>query len=104
MQEAGIDCEIIPSPADEIHDATLTPQALTEHNAQAKAQVISESNPEATVIGADTLVFIDGEPLGKPRDMALITKCTTCGSLIIVSNAGHAITAASCENGDLSVK
>lgn len=69
MAEAGIDCQIIPSPADEIHDASLTPPALTVHNARAKAEAISELNPEATVIGADTLVFIDGEPLGKPRDM-----------------------------------
>ena len=70
MQEAGISCEIIPSPADEIHDASLTPQALTEHNAHAKARAISDLHAGATVIGADTLVFIDGEPLGKPRDMA----------------------------------
>ena len=70
MAEAGIDCEIIPSPADEIHDASMTPQALTEHNARAKARAISGLHPAATVIGADTLVFIDGEPLGKPRDMA----------------------------------
>jgi septum formation protein len=69
MAEAGIDCEIIPSPAEEIHDASLTPQALTEHNARAKARAISDRHPPATVIGADTLVFIDGEPLGKPRDM-----------------------------------
>ncbi|MFT4547188.1 MAG: septum formation protein [Verrucomicrobiales bacterium] len=70
MQEAAIDCQIIPSPADEIHDASLTPPALTEHNARAKAEAISALHPQSTVIGADTLVFIDGEPLGKPRDMA----------------------------------
>ena len=70
MAEAGIECEIIPSPADEIHDASLTPPVLTEYNARLKAEAISELHPEATVIGADTLVFIDGEPLGKPRDMA----------------------------------
>ena len=70
MQEAGIDCEIIPSPADEIHDAEMSPPALTEYNAAAKARAISQQHPAATVIGADTLVFIDGEPLGKPKDMA----------------------------------
>jgi len=69
MAEAGIACEIIPSPAEEIHDCSLTPPALTEHNARLKAMAISELHSEATVIGADTLVFIDGEPLGKPRDM-----------------------------------
>lgn len=70
MAEAGIACEIIPSPAEEIHDVRLTPPALTEFNARAKAQAISTRHPQSTVIGADTLVFIDGEPLGKPRDMA----------------------------------
>lgn len=69
MQEAGLGCDIIPSPADEIHDASLSPQALTEHNARAKAQAVSDLHPGTTVIGADTLVFIDCEPLGKPRDM-----------------------------------
>jgi septum formation protein len=69
MAEVGLACEIIPSPAEEIHDATLSPPALTEHNARAKALAISDLNPAAMVIGADTLVFIDGQPLGKPRDM-----------------------------------
>jgi septum formation protein len=43
---------------------------LCERNAELKAAAVAVSNPEAVVIGADTLVWIDGEPLGKPKDLA----------------------------------
>lgn len=59
-----------PSPADEIHDASLTPPALCEWNARLKAAAVAEIHRDAWVIGADTLVFLDGRPLGKPRDFA----------------------------------
>ncbi len=68
MREAGYDFEVVPSPADEIHDATLTPAELTTQNARTKAEAVSRDRPESIVIGADTLVYLDGEPLGKPRD------------------------------------
>jgi septum formation protein len=29
----------------------------------------AQLRPEALVIGADTLVYVDGDPLGKPRDL-----------------------------------
>lgn len=34
-----------------------------------KAAAVASEIPDAVVIGADTLVWIDGQPLGKPRDM-----------------------------------
>ncbi len=54
----------------ELHDATLPPEALCARNAAAKAEAVAAEFPQETVIGADTLVFIDGEPLGKPADEA----------------------------------
>ncbi len=66
---AGIDFEVIPSPAEEIHDASLGMAGLCEENARLKAAAVAVNHPEAVVIGADTLVFLDGEPLGKPKDM-----------------------------------
>jgi septum formation protein len=68
LESAGLSFEIIPSPAEEIHDASLGMAGLCEENARIKAAAVSV--PGALVIAADTLVFIDGEPLGKPRDMA----------------------------------
>jgi len=69
MIEAGLDFTICPSPAEEAHDATLSPAALTEMNAKLKVDAVVDRFPDQIVIGADTLVYIDGEPLGKPRDM-----------------------------------
>jgi septum formation protein len=42
---------------------------LCELNATLKAEAVATMRPEATVIGSDTLVFIDNEPLGKPADL-----------------------------------
>lgn len=61
--------EVVISPAEEIHDATLPPHQLCEWNASLKATAVAQDRPDATVIGADTLVFIDGIPLGKPTDL-----------------------------------
>ena len=69
LSEAGLQFEVIVSPADEIHDASIPLAELCERNAELKAAAVAVSNPDAAVIGADTLVWIDGEPLGKPKDM-----------------------------------
>jgi septum formation protein len=70
LAAAGVEFEVIPSPAEEIHDSSLGMAGLCEENARLKASAVSIHHPDAVVIGADTLVFLDGEPLGKPKDMA----------------------------------
>ncbi len=70
MQREGLAFEVIAIETDELHDASMAPEALCAHNASAKAEAVAALHPEATVIGADTLVFIDNEPLGKPQDEA----------------------------------
>ena len=70
LEAAGLSFEAIPSPAEEIHDASLGMEGLCEENARLKAIAVAAHHPEAVVIGADTLVFLDGQPLGKPKDMA----------------------------------
>lgn len=68
LGKSGLRFEVIPSPAEEIHDATMAPGALCEENARLKATAVALENPGAWVIGADTLVFLDDHPLGKPAD------------------------------------
>ena len=70
LARAGVIFEIVVSPAEEIHDASLKPDVLCELNASLKADAVAQMRPDATVIGADTLVFIDDLPLGKPMDLA----------------------------------
>jgi septum formation protein len=69
LERAGLEFEIMHSPAEEIHDASIVPEKLCEMNAALKAEAIAAIRPDAIVIGADTLVFIDDEPLGKPADL-----------------------------------
>ncbi|MBT8045004.1 MAG: septum formation protein Maf [Verrucomicrobiae bacterium] len=68
LAAAGVEFTVIPSPAEELHDASMPLHRLCEANARLKALEISKGYPEATVIGADTLVYIDQTPLGKPRN------------------------------------
>ncbi len=70
LGRAGVVFEVVASPAEEIHDPGMKPDHLCELNAALKAEAVALVRPEATVIGSDTLVFIDDVPLGKPADLA----------------------------------
>ncbi len=65
----GLIFEVVVSPAEEIHDASMKPDVLCELNATLKAAAVAALRPDAAIIGADTLVFIAGIPLGKPKDL-----------------------------------
>ncbi|MCX8494587.1 MAG: Maf family protein [Akkermansiaceae bacterium] len=69
LERAGLVFDVIASPAEEIHDPAIKPEILCETNAVLKAAAIAETRPDATVIGSDTLVFIDDIPLGKPKGL-----------------------------------
>ena len=70
LRELGIrDFEIIPSQSEEEPDTALSPEAAVEHISMAKArEVLSRAGGEGLIIAADTLVYLDGRPLGKPSD------------------------------------
>ncbi len=70
MSEAGLDFITVSSPAEEWHDESIDHISLCRHNALKKAAAVAPEYPDAIVIGADTLVSLDGIPLGKPRDEA----------------------------------
>lgn len=67
LHAAGLDFEIMPSDANEIKSG-LAPEELAMKNAAAKAEDIFGKTEGAYVLGADTIVVIDGMVLGKPRD------------------------------------
>ena len=98
LEAAGLEFEVVASPAEEIHDASIPLDELCEKNAELKAVAVAEGHPEAAVIGADTLVWIDSEPLGKPRDMeearAMLRKLsgrehTVCTGVCVVFPGGR---------------
>jgi len=54
----------------ENHDRELPPDELVKLNSRIKAQsVAAQQAVDALILGADTIVFLDGKILGKPRDL-----------------------------------
>ncbi len=60
--------EVIPSGAEE-NITEADPHETVCKLAETKAQWVAERYPDAVVIGADTMVYLGEEPLGKPRDI-----------------------------------
>jgi septum formation protein len=64
----GIAHEVWPADVDESAFPDEAPAPHAERLARAKAHAMAERHPHAVVIAADTIVVVDGEILGKPRD------------------------------------
>ena len=70
MEEAGFSFKVIVPEVEEAHDEALRCEELTIENAKLKALAVAIQVPDAVVVAADTLVYLDQKPLGKPQDMA----------------------------------
>ncbi|MBF0225539.1 MAG: septum formation inhibitor Maf [Desulfobacterales bacterium] len=66
LLEAGLNFSIIPSNVDEYKLEKCEPEKYVKILAEAKAQDIAKQNPGSWVIGADTIVLINNDILGKP--------------------------------------
>jgi septum formation protein len=66
----GIAHEVQPADIDEAYFPGEVPDAHAERLAREKVAVVAAGAPEALVIGSDTIVVVDGDVLGKPRDEA----------------------------------
>lgn len=66
MKGAGLEFSIIVSDADENIPVKGTPAAHARRLAEIKAAAVADLHPESHVIGADTIVVVDGDILGKP--------------------------------------
>ncbi|HEX8692463.1 MAG TPA: Maf family protein [Longimicrobium sp.] len=62
--------DVLPADIDESYREGETPPAHAERLAREKAQAIAKTHPHALVVGSDTIVVVDGDVLGKPRDRA----------------------------------
>lgn len=68
LREAGIPFIAEPSEVDESVLAGEGPEKYTLRLAQAKAGAVAKRFPADLVLGADTIVVVDDEILGKPED------------------------------------
>ena len=73
LLENGIFCSVEPSKVDEdvIKDSLLregaTPEIISKNLAELKANKISNKNPNELVLGADSVIDLDGEIISKPN-------------------------------------
>lgn len=61
--------EVIVSDCEEAVASTV-PEEVTKELSRQKAEAVAKNIPDAIIIGADTVVSVDGEILGKPKDRA----------------------------------
>jgi septum formation protein len=64
----GIAHDVLPADIDESYLAGERPRDHAERLARGKADVVAAREPDAVVIGSDTIVVVDGDVLGKPAD------------------------------------
>jgi septum formation protein len=68
LQLIGVPHEVRPSDVDESHVEGEKPAEYAERVARSKAQPVASADPNAIVIAADTIVVVDDQILGKPRN------------------------------------
>jgi septum formation protein len=76
LEAAGVTIEVVPSRVAEKPEPGEAPEALAMRLAREKALEVAERigpEPERIVLGADTVVVLDGDVLGKPDDAAHAT-------------------------------
>ena len=70
----GINCEVIPSNIDEeqVKESLLkekaTPEIISKNLAELKANKVSEKKPDKLVLGADSVIDLNGELISKPTN------------------------------------
>ena len=73
LLENGISCNVEPSKVDEdvIKESLLkegaSPEIISKNLAELKANKISNKNPDELVLGADSVIDLDGQIISKPK-------------------------------------
>jgi len=70
LKQAGLSFTVIPADFDESSITPTEPTQYVRKLAEAKAREVAVRYPRSWVIGADTIVLIDGTILGKPASIA----------------------------------
>ena len=79
LQQIGVRCQVMPVDIDESSLANETPTEYVSRLAREKAEAASNliGNDHPPVLGADTIVELQGELLGKPADSAQAVEMLT---------------------------
>jgi len=91
LRAAGIEFDVIPADVDETMDPEETPDGYVRRVAQVKAEAVTLRAPGLSILGADTVVIIDNQVLGKPSNEA-----AAGGMLRLLSGREHVVMTAVC--------
>src|SRR5690554_2550317 len=70
LKQIGFEFEVQVSDVEEDTPPGMPPREMAEHLAARKAEGVGRRNPTALTLGADTIVVLDDEVLGKPGSPA----------------------------------
>ena len=76
LKSNGIQCLVMPSSVDEepvkksLINEGATPEIISKNLAELKANKVSQKNYNSLVLGADSVIDLDGELISKPEDRA----------------------------------
>ena len=74
LDKNGIDCEVLPSNVDEdqVKDSLLkekaSPEIISKNLAELKANQVSKKKNDCLVLGADSVIDLNGELISKPKN------------------------------------
>ena len=74
LNQNGIECEVIPSNVDEeqVKESLIkekaTPKEISKNLAELKANKVSGKKPNELVLGADSVIDLEGELISKPKN------------------------------------
>ena len=91
LRNAGIPFVVQPTDIPEVPRPGEAPRAFAERMAREKALTVFRQRPDDFVLGADTIVIVDAEILGKPRDAADAARM-----LRLLSGRRHQVTTGVC--------
>ena len=73
LEKNGINCEMVPSNVDEdlVKESLIkeqeTPKTISKNLAELKANKISTKKPDKIVLGADSVIDLNGQIISKPK-------------------------------------
>ena len=69
LRQLSLDFKVIPAEVAEVHHEQMTARELAQVNAYRKARAVAKKLPDALVLGADTLVYLQTALFGKPASL-----------------------------------
>ena len=70
LEQMDVKFRVLTAEVEEEHGQGRAARAICRRNALAKAFAVAKANPKETVLGADTLVHLGDDLLGKPASMS----------------------------------